>query len=94
MVLIIEVKVVPSSGRLSCKLEGERLKCYLKSPPEKGKANAELLNFFAKKIGVPKSGISIISGETNRTKRIKIEDSITFDRLLEKLGIERQMKLF
>ena len=94
MPLIIDIKVVPRSGKIGCKLEGERLKCYLKSPPEKGKANAELIKFLAKTVGIPTAQVSIVSGQTARTKRIRIEAPITFDILCEKLGIERQLKLF
>ncbi len=94
MVLIIDIKVVPSSGRSVCKLENSSLKCYLKSAPEKGKANKELVKMLAKKVGVSSSKISIVSGETSRKKRIKIDADISFDHVLEKLGIEKQLEIF
>ncbi len=40
--------------------------------PEKGKANAALIKFLAKKWRLPKSTFSIISGETARNKTLKI----------------------
>ena len=42
--------------------------------PEKGKANRALCEFVAEKLGVAKSRVRIISGETSHLKRIHIED--------------------
>lgn len=50
------------------------LKVKLASPPVGGAANAELIKFFAKKFGVAKSDIEIVSGETSKNKRIKINN--------------------
>lgn len=95
MSLMLDIKVVPSSGKSECKLDKNgTLKCYLKSPPENGKANKELVKMLAKAIGVPQEKVYIVSGEASRNKRIKIEQNITFEQLLVTLGIERQMGLF
>ena len=50
------------------------LKVKLASPPVGGAANAELIKLFAKKCGVAKSDIEIVSGETSKNKRIKINN--------------------
>lgn len=95
MALIIEVKVIPSSGRVMWKLEeGDRLKCYLKSPPEKGKANRELISLVTKALKLPASACTIISGATSRLKRVRIDTQQSFGELLAALKIERQMRLF
>lgn len=94
MALIIEIKVIPSAGRQTWKLEGKRLKCYLKSPPQKGKANNELLLLLAQALKVPSSKVSIVSGATTSLKRVKIDAPITFDTVLKALYIEPQMSLF
>lgn len=94
MALIIDIKVVPSSGKLGCKLDGERLKCYLKAAPEKGKANKELIKYLAKAVGVSAQAVTILLGQTTRTKRISIDAPINFDMLCDKLAIERQLPLF
>lgn len=95
MGFMIDIKVVPSSGKSECKLDKNgMLKCYLKSPPENGKANKELVKMLAKAIGAPQDEVFIVSGEASRNKRIKIEQNITFDQLLEKLGIDKQLGLF
>lgn len=53
-------------------LHGEALKVRIQAPPLEGKANSELIKFLAKQFGVSKSAISIISGELNRHKRVRI----------------------
>lgn len=48
------------------------LKITVVSAPEKGKANQELMRFLSKKLKVAKSNIQIVSGETDRCKKILI----------------------
>lgn len=48
------------------------LKLRLAAPPVDGKANAALCTFLAKSWGVPKSAVSIVSGQTSRQKRVEI----------------------
>jgi len=82
MALILEVKVVPSSGRLSCQIDQpETLKCFVKSSPEGGKANAELIKFLSKRLKIPQKQITIITGATSRKKRVKISHDISFQQL-------------
>ncbi|MEQ1644285.1 MAG: DUF167 domain-containing protein [Pyrinomonadaceae bacterium] len=67
------VRVIPRASR--SEIVGEHdgsLKVKLASPPVDGAANAELIKLFAKKFGVSKSDIEIVSGETSKNKRIKI----------------------
>ena len=40
--------------------------------PEAGKANAAVLALLAKALGVPKSALSIVRGETGRDKRVRL----------------------
>lgn len=94
MSLVIDVKVVPSSGKNASKLDKNgTLVLYLKSPPERGLANAELIKYIAKSIGVTQQQISIIGGLTSRKKRIAIDAPLTKQQLLFALGIEEQMNI-
>lgn len=54
-------------------MDDETIKIRLKAVPEKGKANAEVIRFLSKELGLPKENVSIISGSTDRTKLIKIK---------------------
>lgn len=53
-------------------LHGDRLKIRLTAPPVEGKANAHLMAFLAKAFGIAKSQVSLISGELNRQKRVRL----------------------
>lgn len=87
MSLIIEVKVNPSSGKLAASLDKTGvIKIYLKSAPENGKANKELIAFLAKTLGIPQANLLIVSGMTSRKKKIKIDFPLTYDDVLSKLG--------
>lgn len=54
-------------------VHGEALKIRLAAPPVDGKANASLLAFLAKTLGLPKNAVTLKSGETSRQKRIEIQ---------------------
>ncbi len=95
MALIIEVKVVPSSGRNQWALDKSGiLKCFLKSAPENGDANRELIKTLAKILGVIQNDVEIIVGLTSRKKTIKIHTDLTKKDFLQKIGVEEQSSLF
>ncbi len=49
---------------------GSSVKIALNAPPVDGKANAALCEFLAKKCGLSKSMVSVVSGETGRDKTL------------------------
>ena len=56
-------------------LHGEALKIKLTAPPVDNAANKMCIKFLAKILGVSKSQIQIISGHTNRTKKILLRSN-------------------
>ena len=50
------------------------LKIRVTAPPVKGAANEGLVKLLSRSLGVPKSRLSIISGETSSRKRILVHD--------------------
>ena len=66
-------------------LYGDAVKIFLTAPPVEGKANAELCKFLAKVAGLPKSAVSVVSGDTSRNKMVCFRN-ITSDELAEKLA--------
>ncbi len=54
-------------------LHGDALKIRLAAPPVEGEANAELVRFLAKRLGVTKSAVRIVKGEKGRQKMVEIE---------------------
>lgn len=95
MALIFEIKVTPCSGKNCFVLDKSGIiKCYVKSQAEQGKANAEIIKTIAKCVHVTQDRVVIIAGNQSRKKKIKIDIDISYDRLLELLGIHQQMDLF
>jgi len=95
MSLLIEIKVTPSSGKQGFAVDKSgNLKCFLKSSPVGGKANAELIKFLSKKLKVRQNQVIILSGETSRKKRLKIEEKISFEEFCKIMGLQLQKELF
>lgn len=73
---VLRIRVMPNSSKCGCgeiivNSTGEKyLKINLHSVPEKGKANKELIAFLSKLLKHSKSCFTIISGETDRNKKI------------------------
>lgn len=71
--VMIDVIVQPKSSRDEIAgMHGTRLKIKLTAPPVDGKANAALIAFLAKKLGIAKSRIAITRGETGRKKTLLV----------------------
>nr|WP_262923891.1 DUF167 domain-containing protein [Spirosoma liriopis] len=49
------------------------LNVKIKAPAQDGKANAYLIEFLAKQLGISKSKVAIVSGFTNPRKRLEID---------------------
>ena len=93
--IILRVRLTPNSS--SCFIKGvfenaeglHFLKIGVVSVPEKGKANKELIGFLAKKLCIAKNKIQIISGDTDRYKKILIsEENDEIVSLIEQLAEE------
>ncbi|NTV10570.1 MAG: DUF167 domain-containing protein [Zoogloea sp.] len=69
-------------------LHGEAIKLRLSAPPVDGKANAALCAFFADFFDVPKSAVSLLTGDTSRAKRLRVNGAApaAVRRLRELLG--------
>ena len=95
MSLIIELKVVPQSGKLKLILDKSgMLKAFVKAAPQDGKANKELTELIAKIAGVTKKSVEIIGGLTSRKKKLVIATSMNYEQFLLKLGSDVQKKIF
>jgi uncharacterized protein (TIGR00251 family) len=94
MATLLEIKVVPQSGRQHlARDKSGTIKCFLKSPPEDGKANEELVKFLSKKLNLPQNSIKILQGATSRNKVLKIEGPFDQSSVLLKLGLDLQLTI-
>ncbi len=48
------------------------LKVRVTAPPLAGRANEELVWLLAETLGVPRSAVEIVAGETSRRKRVRV----------------------
>lgn len=70
---LVKIKVIPKSSRSKIgDLIGDRIKVFVMSAPENGKANAEVIKVFSKLLGIAKTKISVISGEKSHKKNLSI----------------------
>ncbi len=71
--VVLAVRVTPKSSQSKISgIIGEELKIMLNAPPVDGKANQELIKLLSKTCSIPKSHITLLSGETSRSKRLLI----------------------
>jgi uncharacterized protein (TIGR00251 family) len=67
------VRVQPRAKRNAITGElGDALKLALTAPPVEGRANEACIEFFANLLDVPRSSITIASGESSRRKIIRV----------------------
>ncbi len=67
--------MIPKSSRneIAGRLADGTLRVKVAAPAEKGKANAELRSFLARRLGVAKSAVTIVAGETSHHKLVRVE---------------------
>lgn len=71
--VVLVVYVQPRASRTCITgLHDGAIKLAITAPPVEGKANAQVTDFFAKLLGIPKSAVTILSGLQGRTKRIAV----------------------
>ncbi len=74
----LRVRLTPRGGRdalegIAALADGSAvLKARVRAAPEKGVANAALEKLIARALGVPKSSVSVVTGETARTKMVRV----------------------
>jgi len=74
MKMLLNVKVQPRSSAPGVERTGERdLKVRVKAAPDKGRANAEVIELLSEYFRVPRSRVTIARGATSRNKLIAIE---------------------
>lgn len=72
--LLLSVLVQPKASKNEIAgLVEDRLKIRLTAPPVDGKANEALVRFLAKRLGLPRSQVSLAGGHRSRRKEILIQ---------------------
>lgn len=73
--IYLRIKALPGSGKNEFleTMADETIKIAIKARAEKGQANAELIKFLSKSLGLRRDSIRIISGAGARIKLVKIK---------------------
>jgi uncharacterized protein len=80
------VKVHPRARKNAITGElGDALKVSLTTPPVEGRANEACIEFFAKLLKLPRSSVTIASGQNSRNKVIRVA-GLSSDQVRERLG--------
>ena len=80
------VKVHPCAKKNAITGEvGDALKLALTAPPVDGKANEACIEFFAKLLNLPRSSVTIATGQTSRNKVIRVS-RLTAQQVRDRLG--------
>ncbi|MFZ0761784.1 MAG: DUF167 domain-containing protein [Candidatus Sulfotelmatobacter sp.] len=66
---------------------GDALKVSLTAPPNDGKANAACAELFAKLLKVPRASVTIASGQTSRSKMVRVV-GLSVDELRKRMGFD------
>jgi uncharacterized protein len=68
-----DVRVVPRAAKTAAAgVHGDALKVRVAAPPVEGAANEELVRYFARTLGVAPRAVEILSGQSSRTKVVRI----------------------
>ncbi len=80
------VKIHPRARKNAITGElGDALKLSLTAPPVEDRANEACIEFFANLLKVPRSSVTIASGDTSRRKIIRVE-GLTAEELGKRLS--------
>lgn len=69
----IAVRVTPKASRNAVKQDGDVLRVYVTVAPEGGKANVAVAKLLAKSMGIAKSRLTLIRGQTSREKVFRLD---------------------
>lgn len=72
--LVLVLKITPKAPQTAWAgaLDDGTIKVRVAAPPEKGKANDELVRFLARQLNVPPANVEILSGATARRKQVRV----------------------
>ncbi|MBM3933606.1 MAG: DUF167 domain-containing protein [SAR202 cluster bacterium] len=71
---LVEVRVQPKASRNEVLVDAQgRVKVYTTIAPEGGKANEAVVEVLAERLGLSKSAVGIVRGQTTRNKLVSIK---------------------
>jgi uncharacterized protein (TIGR00251 family) len=78
--IVLRLHVQPGAGRTAVTgRHGDALKIKVAAPPEGGRANQAVVDLVATVLGVKAAQIEMTSGQSSRTKRVKVTGVVVDD---------------
>lgn len=72
--VLLKVAARPGASRSAVQgLVADALKVAVQAPPEKGKANDELVRWIARALGLRRPQVTLVKGDTSRDKVVRLE---------------------
>jgi uncharacterized protein len=97
--VVLRVHAQPGGGRSAVTGRyGDAVKVKVAAPPVAGRANEALVAFLAKEFGLKPGDGTLVSGESSRTKRVRLggldpdDAAAAIDRLLPGDGTNRRLE--
>lgn len=85
--VVVDVVVQPRASRAGVgPVVGDRLKISVTAPPVDGQANEAVVRALAQALGVPRSAVEIVRGESGRRKTVRVHGT-TLAALLRAAGL-------
>jgi uncharacterized protein len=82
----LSVTVSPSAARSELVgRHGDGWKARIAAPPERGRANQALVELLAEALGVPRSEVRVVAGQTAKAKVVEVDG-------LEAEDVERRLE--
>jgi uncharacterized protein (TIGR00251 family) len=73
------IRLTPRADRDAIDLVDGALRARVTAPPVDGQANAALVKLLARALGVPKSRVRVIRGQSARDKVVRVDGLTTAD---------------
>ncbi len=70
----LKVRVTPKASRNRIVIEGDLIRAYVTTVPEGGKANEAVRKLLAKSLGIAKSRLLLVRGQTAKDKVFRIAE--------------------
>jgi uncharacterized protein len=80
----LEVMVSPRSGRNRYEVVENGLKCWLTAAPVDNQANTMLVEYLSDTLGLAKSKLAVVKGQTSKRKIVRIE-GLAREQIIERL---------
>ncbi|HEX7840360.1 MAG TPA: DUF167 domain-containing protein [Kofleriaceae bacterium] len=75
MAITVDILVQPRASRAKIgPMHDGRIKIAVTAPPVDGEANAQVIELFARRLGIARGDVAVVAGASSRRKTLRIEN--------------------